>query len=57
MERSSSEDIEVHLSVIEAMIDYHGERLTEYNNQRIKLTHELNRARRLEREAKEELPL
>lgn len=49
----SSKTIQLDLTTTAAMIDYHGTRLSHYNNQRIKLTMELNRARRLEREAKE----
>lgn len=52
MERSS-ESIQLDLKTIEQMIEYHGRRLDHYSFQKGKLTMELNRARRLEREAKE----
>lgn len=52
MERTS-EAIQLDLKVIEEMMRYHGERLSHYRERKLKCSMELNRARRLEREAKE----
>ncbi len=49
----TSEDILLDLRTVEAMIRCHRERLGYYDTESLKLTMELNRARRLEREQEE----
>lgn len=51
-ERSLAE-IEMELNVVEGMVGYHDQRLCFYRNRKNQLQMEWNRARRLEREAKE----
>lgn len=52
MERSS-ETIQLDLATITEMLCYHEERAAHYLERKTRLIYELNRARRLEREAKE----